>query len=87
METIKNRLERMGLWDKILERELKSLWKYGVKRIDNEAIRNSVTDFLSEEAPLSFFLNPASPSCRHHPRLAKQQMWNAAQYHRMLFAH
>ena len=55
METIKNRLERMGLWDKILERELKSLWKYGVKRIDNEAIRNSVTDFLSEEAPLSFF--------------------------------
>jgi len=67
LETIKNRLERMGLWDKIVKRELKSLWKYGVEKISDLGIKASVIDFLSEEAPLSFFLNPASPSGRHHP--------------------
>jgi len=67
LEAIKNRLERMGLWDKIVEQELKSLWKYGVEKISNPGIKASIVDFLSEEAPLSFFLNPAFPSGKHHP--------------------
>lgn len=51
LEIIKNRLERTELWDKVVEKELKSLWKYGVEKISDPAIKASVIDFLSEAAP------------------------------------
>src|SRR3989344_667688 len=75
LEAIKNRLERMGLWDKIVERELKSLWKYGVEKISDPGIKASVIDFLSKSG-LSIRKTPS--------RLAKRQMRNIAQHHRML---
>lgn len=67
MEAIKKKLEDAGLWDATVEQELKALWKYGIQRISNYGVRQSVIDFLFEEAPLSFFVNPASPSKKHHP--------------------
>ncbi|MDO8522931.1 MAG: hypothetical protein Q7S12_01425 [bacterium] len=68
MEKIKNKLEDAKLWDKIVEHELHALWKYGVERISNSAIKNSVVDFLEEEAPLGFFVNTVSRTSKHHPK-------------------
>lgn len=67
MKIIRERLERVELWDSTVERELKSLWKYGVLRISNQLIRQGIVDFLEKEAPLGFFVNPASVSGKHHP--------------------
>ena len=67
MHIIKDRLKKPRLWDSIVEYELKALWKYGVERISNKALRESIIHFLEHEAPDGFFLNPASVSGKHHP--------------------
>lgn len=68
MHFIQQRLERVDLWDRIVERELESLWKHGVLRISDELIRESVVKFLEEDVPLGFFVNPAAASGKHHPK-------------------
>jgi len=67
VEKIKEKLLSANLWNEVVEKELKALWKYGIDRIESTWTKASVVDFLEEETPLSFFINPASPSKRHHP--------------------
>ncbi len=67
MEKIKKRLRAGGFWDSIVEFELKALWKYGIEKISDLETRNSIVSFLEHEAPLGFFVNPASKSNKHHP--------------------
>ena len=68
MRIIQERIQKTGLWNSIVEQELISLWKYGVLRISDSMIRKSIIDFLSQEAPLGFFVNPASVSGKWHPK-------------------
>ncbi len=67
MRIIKERLKKLRLWDSVVEYELRALWKYGVERISNQALKESIIHFLEHEAPDGFFLNPASVSGKYHP--------------------
>ncbi|MDP3963349.1 MAG: hypothetical protein Q8Q39_02525 [bacterium] len=66
MQALQARLQEAGIWDEKLESEVKALWKYGIERIGNEALRDAVASFLCF-VPLKFFTDHASRSGRFHP--------------------
>ncbi len=67
MQRIETKLKQANLWDRTVENELRSLWKYGIERIADAQIKEGVIDFLENEAPLGFFVNSASSTGTHHP--------------------
>lgn len=66
MKDLQKRLEGAGIWDATLENELKALWKYGIDRIGNAELRETVSDFLLI-VPVIFYTDRASRSGRFHP--------------------
>lgn len=66
MKYLQERLTNAGILDLILQNELDALWKYGVNRIQDSALRKAIEGFLCI-VPLIFFVDPASRSGRFHP--------------------
>ncbi len=66
MKALQERLEKVGVWDTKLESELKALWKYGIERIGDQALREAVSSFLCI-VPIIFYTDHASRSGRMHP--------------------
>lgn len=66
LKALQERLTASGIWDARLEAELKALWKYGIERIGNTALRETVKRFLCT-VPVVFFIDHASRSGRFHP--------------------
>lgn len=66
MKALQARLEKAGVWSIKLELELKALWKYGVERIGDHHLRETISSFLCV-VPVIFFTDHASRSGRFHP--------------------
>ncbi|MDO8571956.1 MAG: hypothetical protein Q7R79_04725 [bacterium] len=63
---MQNRLMDAGVLDQKLQSELDALWKYGVSRIQDTALRETIEGFLCI-VPVIFFIGPASRSGHLHP--------------------
>jgi hypothetical protein len=61
------KLRSRGLLDEDVSAEIAALWKYGVEALTDLALRSALVDFLENEAPLMFFVRPASLTGKHHP--------------------
>ncbi len=66
MKHLQERLRKAAMLDSNLQNELNALWKYGVERIKDSALRESIEKFLCI-VPLIFFVDPASRTGRFHP--------------------
>jgi len=67
MEGILAKLRANNLLDDDIAAEIAALWKFGVDAVTDAALRNALIVFLENEAPLSFFVGPASLTGKHHP--------------------
>lgn len=68
MQALIERLQSEGVvLDDAVQSELKALWKWGIDRIEEDKLRGSVAKFYREIVPWQFFVEPSSPSGRHHP--------------------
>lgn len=63
---ILSKLRARGLLDEDVSAEIAALWKYGVEAVFDLSLRTALVDFLENEAPLIFFVGPASLT-NHHP--------------------
>lgn len=69
MQKVLERLEKQGaLVEANLVNELKALWHWGIERIKNPALQQSVVEFYRQKVPWQFFVEEASASGKHHPR-------------------
>lgn len=66
MQRLKERLEKAGVWTPRLESLVAALWKYGIDRIGETGLRETVIDYLVERAPLAFFTTTASQDPNAH---------------------
>jgi hypothetical protein len=65
--SIIDKLRSTGVLEASIATEITALWKYGVERVHDTAVRAAVADYLTSEAPLIFFVGPASMAGEHHP--------------------
>ena len=64
---LRPRLDAAKAWKSELIALLHQLWEHGVDRIQEPGLRMLVDEFLRERVPIAFYLEPASPSGKHHP--------------------
>ena len=65
--TVIGKLRSKGLLEEGIAAEIAALWKYGVERVQDTAVRGALADYLANETPLAFFVSPASMTGKHHP--------------------
>jgi hypothetical protein len=67
LERTLSKLRSHNLLDDDIAGEVAALWKFGVDAVTDASLRDALNLFLESEAPLSFFVGPASLTGKHHP--------------------
>ena len=64
LERLRNETGKLSIE---IEQEIKSLWQWGIERIEDPAIKGTLEDYIFHRVPANFFLAPSSVTGNHHP--------------------